>query len=359
MSKVFKVFIGRLQPAHRAHITIMRGALESKYNETKYSSNPNNLILVVGSAWAPSDPKNPFSLEEREEMIRSAFSAEENKRIHIVGVADSLYNNNDWLEDVQNSVAQVVEEQGEGEDEIQLVGHNKDEETSEYLNQFPQWKVIGIRNIDDLHATTIRDYFFNTKWQEEGVDTFAEMCQSDLDPNIFAWLLKFRETAKFELLQEEFSFLEKHKEMWANSPYTPTFNTADAVLVQSGHILLIKRRSAPGKGLWALPGGYVDPDDITRLDSCIRELREETKLKVPDQVLRGSVQDDEEFGHPKRSLRGRIFTRAFYIKLKPGPLPKVKGNDDAEKAKWFPLSEVRTMDDQMFEDHLSIIKYFV
>jgi bifunctional NMN adenylyltransferase/nudix hydrolase len=358
MSNVFNVFIGRFQPAHNAHLQIIRGALESKYDTEKYQSNPNHVIICIGSANKPRTPRDPFSAAEREEMLRSALSAEENARVHCAYISDSLYNNTQWAREVQNAVNGIVSSvSGADDDVIRLVGHKKDD-TSFYLDMFPQWKFIGIRNIDDLHSTTIRDYYLNTKWDNEKVDVFLDMCEDYIDPCVLQWLIEFRSTPDFEHLREEFTFIEKYKEMWAGSPYPPVFVTCDGVVIQSGHILLVRRKAAPGKGLLALPGGYVDQNEHI-VDAVIRELREETNLKVPEPVLRGSIQETNVFDHPKRSLRGRTVTHAFLIKLNPGPLPKVKGGDDAAKAMWMPVDEVLNMEDQLFEDHASIIKYFV
>ncbi len=95
------------------------------------------------------------------------------------------------------------------------------------------------------------------------------------------------------------------------------------------------------------------------MDNQIKELREETKIKVADGVLRGSIKGDHWFEEVERSLRGRTITHAFFIELKPGPLPKVRGADDADKAMWVPISTIRQMRDQMFEDHLDIIEHFI
>jgi len=144
------------------------------------------------------------------------------------------------------------------------------------------------------------------------------------------------------------------------APYAPTFFTVDSVVIQGGHILLVKRRSAPGKGLWALPGGFLNQEETART-ACIRELREETGLKVPVPVLNGSITYEKLFDKPDRSLRGRTLTQAFLIELNGGDakLPKVNGMDDAEEAKWFPIGEVMNMSEQLFEDHFSIIQTMV
>lgn len=363
----YNVLIGRFQPAHKAHFTIMHGALHAKYDERIYSNhpspveyeNPNRLIICLGSAFRPRTPRDPFSAAEREQMIRSMFSPEENERIFIVPISDSLYNDTQWAQEVQNAVTGIVDNHNDSRgDTIRLVGHKKDA-SSFYLDMFPQWKFVGISNIDNLHSTTIRDYYLNDKWDgDEDFDAFDEMCEESLVLSVFEWLINFRYTPEFQLLREEYSYIENYKAMWEAAPYAPTFITADGVVVQSAHILLVKRRIPPGRGLWALPGGFVNQDEFIE-DAMLRELREETRLKVPAPVLRGSIKKREVFDFPFRSLRGRTVTHAFLIELNPGPLPKVKGDDDAEEAVWWPISEVLKKPEMLFEDHISIIKSMV
>jgi 8-oxo-dGTP diphosphatase len=56
-----------------------------------------------------------------------------------------------------------------------------------------------------------------------------------------------------------------------------------------GRLLLIQRAHEPGRGLWSIPGGRVEPgeDDATAL---VREMREETGLDVAPGPLVGRVQ---------------------------------------------------------------------
>jgi bifunctional NMN adenylyltransferase/nudix hydrolase len=129
------------------------------------------------------------------------------------------------------------------------------------------------------------------------------------------------------------------------------------VVIQSGHVLLVKRRSYPGKGLWALPGGFLEPDETIE-QACLRELAEETALKVPDAVLKGHIKAREVFDAPYRSSRGRTVTHAHLIHLDPGPLPKIKtgglaGDDETYKIDWVPLAKLRR--ELFFEDHYPII----
>ncbi len=274
-----------------------------------------------------------------------------------------MYNDQQWALGIQELVEDVIDNDryvdvNRPNLRIGIIGHKKDN-SSFYLDMFPQWELVEFPNVEDMHATTIRDYYFNEKWQEEeGEDVFTVMCKDYLNESIFEYMIEWRNTDTYEYLSGEYSFYEEYKAAWSNAPYAPTFVTVDAVVIQSGHVLLVRRRAYPGKGLWALPGGFLNQNEQI-IEGVIRELREETKLKVPAPVLKGSIKDSAVFDHPNRSLRGRTITHAHLIELNPGPLPPVKGSDDADKAKWFPLEEVLGMEGQLFEDHYSIINYFV
>jgi bifunctional NMN adenylyltransferase/nudix hydrolase len=189
-------------------------------------------------------------------------------------------------------------------------------------------------------------------------------------------LREFEKTEFYDNLREEHLFnVEYRKGVTPRPPktfgpsdpglkYETIFQTVDAIVVQTGHVLLIKRKSRPGKGLWALPGGFVNAKERL-IDAVIRELREETRIKVPEAVLRGSIVYKDDFDYPDRSLRGRTISKAFLIKLPDHvvdgkiSLPKVKGDDDAEKAWWVPIDEIMRSPEMFFEDHWFGIEYML
>jgi bifunctional NMN adenylyltransferase/nudix hydrolase len=142
--------------------------------------------------------------------------------------------------------------------------------------------------------------------------------------------------------------------MWDVAPYPVTFTTVDTLVIKSGCVLLIKRGTQLGKNQYAMPGGYLNANEGIE-DGALRELKEETHIVVPPAVLKGSIKDVKVFDHPKRSLRGRIITHVHLIDLGYGPLPEVKGGDDASGAFWLPIADVFQSEEKFFEDHYDII----
>jgi bifunctional NMN adenylyltransferase/nudix hydrolase len=342
----FAVFIGRFQPYHNGHHHIISQGLQ----------RAEKIIVLCGSAHLPASHRNPWSFNERKTMILNSFSKQESERLTVLPLMDSPYNDPIWSQSVQiivNGVVQSLNTSPHNTPKIALIGHSKDH-SSFYLKMFPQWESIEVDNLDGLNATHLRDAYFNN------ADNFAHSDNifTDLTPKgtqrFFAE--DFSQTA-FDTIRAEHEFIEDYKRQWQAVPYPPVFVTVDAVVIQSGHILLVKRRARPGKGLSALPGGFIGQHERLQ-DACIRELREETRLKIPDPVLRGCIKRQHTFDDPHRSARGRTITHAFLLELLSSEsLPKVKGADDAEKAFWLPLSEMNP--EKMFEDHYFIVRHLL
>ncbi len=125
-----------------------------------------------------------------------------------------------------------------------------------------------------------------------------------------------------------------------------------------GHVLLVRRGGYPGKGLWALPGGFLEPRERL-LQGALRELAEETQLGVLAPTLVEALVGVAVFDHPDRSQRGRTITHAHYFDLKTRQLPAVTAADDAALAQWVPVASLPAMEEQFFEDHFHILNHFL
>jgi 8-oxo-dGTP diphosphatase len=109
-------------------------------------------------------------------------------------------------------------------------------------------------------------------------------------------------------------------------------------------VLLIRRAAPPFKGKWAIPGGYVHPDEALD-EAAQRELEEETGL--PDVYLEQLY----TFGAPKRDPRGRVITVAYFALVSDDVT--VRAGDDAAEAAWH---SVYDLPDLAF-DHDEILSY--
>lgn len=332
------VYIGRFQPFHFGHFHVVTQAL-------RYI---NHLVIIIGSADAARNIKNPWTASEREDMIVAALSAYgiPDFRYTILYVADDV-SEAKWIANVQKA---VYESTSEGET-VCLVGHEKDA-SSYYVRVFPQWDFVdsGLHDQSSkcLDATRIRKFFY------EGDNYYIH---GAVPTSVFDYMISWKNSHPevFENLEEEYDYIERYRVAWANAPYPPTFVTTDAVVVQSGHVLLVVRKDAPGKGLLACPGGFVGQNETIE-NAMLRELEEETEIKLQREVLRRCIVKTQVFDSPGRSLRGRTITHASLIHLNDQKeLPKINGADDASEAKWVPFSEIIGFRNKFFEDHYDII----
>ena len=333
----YGIYIGRFQPLHIGHLQTLKTALEQS----------QQVIVILGSHRVAPDIRNPWSSAERMAMIRACLAPRDRQRVSFIPVRDYLYSDNLWLAAVQQQVADVIASDG-ALPTIAMFGHHKDD-SSYYLELFPQWELVETGNHHNLSSTTIRDAYFSAP---------ATLRKEALPPPCVDFLEQFQQSDRYQRLCQEYQFIQAYQQAWAIAPYPVTHVTVDAVVVQSGHVLMVQRKAMPGKGLLALPGGFLDQQE-TLINGMLRELKEETRLKVPRPVLQGSIVDSHVFDSPGRSLRGRTITHAYFIQLKAGELPAVRGGDDAEKAHWMTLADLYAREDEIYEDHLQIIQHFV
>jgi len=140
-------------------------------------------------------------------------------------------------------------------------------------------------------------------------------------------------------------------------PKKPTFPplavTVDLVVLTIRadrlQVLTVRRGEAPYKGEWALPGGFLHPDEDLR-GAAVRELHEETGLPVDDVHLEQLA----SYGAPDRDPRMRTVTVA-HIALA-ADLPTPTAGSDAAEAEWQPVDELLNKPGRLAFDHQQILR---
>lgn len=344
------VFICRAQPFHKAHYAALLHA-------AKYATR---LLILVGSATSGRSTRNSWTYEERVRFIKEYIMSKDERldyshKIEIRPIADSAYDFHDWLFRAKKIIQETqFVDLPQGQHKIAIIRHYKDD-TSYYLNYFPEYQTIETPTYDDgFGATQIREAYFSIEY---GVDGFMSRIALEKE---YPYLKTWREANKeiFLQLQREFAFVKAYKKSWEGTPYPVNFSTCDAVCVCLGHVLLIKRGRNPGKDQLALPGGFLNLDE-TFQQGAIRELREETHIGLSVQTLETTIANQHIFDHPLRDPRGRFITNAFLFDLKKEKsLPEIKADDDASEALWLPLQDLEKRENEFFADHAQIIKWF-
>ena len=140
--------------------------------------------------------------------------------------------------------------------------------------------------------------------------------------------------------------------MTPGGTYPPVAVTVDLVVltVRSDQLqaLTVRRGEAPYAGQWALPGGFLQPDEDLP-DAAARELHEETGLSSD----RFHLEQLGSYGAPHRDPRMRTVTVA-YIALA-ADLPVPTAGTDAADARWQPVSELLEGDEELAFDHAAIL----
>lgn len=87
------IFIGRFQPFHNAHLKVINDILKEN----------DGIIIGIGSSQESRTKENPFSFEERKEMIEDTLKANKIKNYKIFGIPD-FFDDEKWVGYIKNNI---------------------------------------------------------------------------------------------------------------------------------------------------------------------------------------------------------------------------------------------------------------
>lgn len=324
-TKTLGIIIGRFQPLHDGHKEII----------LKAKKLCDKLLIVVGSANVARTIKNPWTFAERREVIQVFLDSSglDFEDAQIIPINDYKYSDTQWMLDVQE-IANLHTTYGK------KILFGFDKQGNDYLKWFPQYGFHNIESTIIIDATRIRMAMLR---ETKRTQVFVSNQGLTIPEDVLA----------------DYEYFQAEGVKFGNYPYPETlsFNCADALIECNGHVLLIKRKFAPGRNCWALPGGFKNRNE-TFTQTAMREAFEETNLRVPEKVLAGSIVGSQLFDSPTRGSGIPRITFVVHFKIAPdadGKLPRANGADDAAECKWVPIADAVNAY-RLHDDHCDIIQ---
>ena len=132
-------------------------------------------------------------------------------------------------------------------------------------------------------------------------------------------------------------------------PFAVTVDIVVMTIIENDlRVLLIRRAVPPFRDSWAIPGGFVRPDED--LDTAaVRELAEETSISQEP----GHLEQFGTYGHPDRDPRMRVVSVGYWAIVPDLPTPK--GGSDAAYAELVPVAELESGRIRLAFDHDRIV----
>jgi ADP-ribose pyrophosphatase YjhB (NUDIX family) len=123
---------------------------------------------------------------------------------------------------------------------------------------------------------------------------------------------------------------------------------AGVLVVRNGDILLVQRAIEPFKGLWDLPGGFIDANEMPEA-AARREVKEESGLTLQDLEFFAFVSDEYCYGGPLAADDEPDYTLNIYF-IATSAEGALRPGDDAAEARWFAPHQLPHDSDVAFEN---------
>lgn len=276
------VIVGRFQvpDLHEGHIWLIEHALAAH----------RQVVVFVGVPPRQFSKNNPLNYATRERMIRAAFPD-----VTVMPLLDRA-TNEEWSEKLDESIEIVTMKTGTA-------------------------TIYGGRN-----SGAIKGY--KGKFKPCEVDSGMEgKSGSQIRKDIGKVV---RSTSDFRAGQIYYA---------QNAPVRPVVGVDIALVVrrETGLEIALGRKDWDAPGLWRLPGGKIEPEDVSFEASASRELEEETGIVVAATHMKylssAIISDWRDHGHRDLTYFSSLFVTEVY-----DGCPPFKANDDLIEVKWFPLA---------------------
>ena len=328
------VCAGRFLLPNAANLALVRQALAAA----------PRCVVFIRRAHMASSPANPFDADARASMLHDALAEDERLRTEFVPLRER-WDDQLLLRDMgavtggQHHVTWIVAGQGPVEPEDLPTG----------------WSLQQTAAGDgDAQAVAWLEQLYAAEDPARGLAAL----QGSLPAGSAAFLREWIRKPTFATVRDDWRQIAHEKRQWSVAPYPVVLVTVDAVVHAGGHVLLIRRGRSPGRGLWALPGGFLEPREPVML-AALRELVEETGLPLSLREMKQRLKGMRVFDHPERSQRGRIITHTYFFDLGDMAPPAVQGGDDAAVAQWVQVSRLPDLESQLHDDHFHMLDTFL
>lgn len=305
MKQETALLVGRFQPFHLGHLSVVK--------QIEKAPDVAKILIGIGSSQEGNTEHNPFSFNERLQMIKATLEKRMEKPFAIFGIPD-VYNDEKWRKLMDILVPEKFSILYTGNDWVSRIFDGYGIEIRKPVHDLP------------ICATDVRELIKqNGDWH-------------DLVPEeVIAQIKNIKGEVRIS-----------GRERFLNPAVT-----ADIILnYKDEGIVLIQRKEKlgdPNSLKWAIPGGHLNYGLETVEEAAVRETKEETNLDISI-----SIEDQfRQYSDPDRDPRGHYVTMVYEKRINGGDL---KAGDDAIDIKVFPWDQIPN--DLAF-DHNRFIKDYI